>query len=125
MDFSGEWNKDFAELYPSTAKSTSGWFILYANCLVIWSSKLQLQVALSTTEAEYIALSLALHDVIPIMALLEEMRERHFQIICKAPGIYCKAFEENSGALELARLPKFRPCTKHINVCYHHFWERV
>ncbi|KAL7474447.1 hypothetical protein ACHAW6_000421 [Cyclotella cf. meneghiniana] len=95
----------------------SGWFILYANCPVIWGSKLQLQVALSTTEEEYIALSQALRDVIPIMALLQEMRERQFQIICEATHIYCKAFEDNSGALELARLLKLRPHTKHINMC--------
>ena len=124
-DFSGEWNKEFAELDPSTAKSRSGWFILYANCPVIWCSKLQSQVALSTTEAEYIALSQALRDVIPIMALLHEMRERQFHVICEAPRIYCKAFEDNSGALELARLPKLRPRTKHINICYHHFREHV
>ena len=49
VDFSGEWNKDFAELDPSTAKSRSGWFILYANCPVIWCSKLQSQVALFIT----------------------------------------------------------------------------
>jgi hypothetical protein len=34
-------------------------------------------------------------------------------------------FEDNPGALELARLPKLRPRTKHINVCYHHFQEHV
>ena len=62
---------------PSTAKSQSGWIISYANCPVIWCSKLQTQVALSTTEAEYIALSWALHDVIPVMSLLSEMRH-HF-----------------------------------------------
>ncbi|KAL7478267.1 hypothetical protein ACHAW6_004040, partial [Cyclotella cf. meneghiniana] len=84
-DFSGEWNKDFAKLDPSTAKSRSGWFILYADCLVIWCSKLQSQVALSATEEEYIAHSQALCNVIPIMALLKIMRERHFRIICKAP----------------------------------------
>ncbi|KAL7474003.1 hypothetical protein ACHAW6_000506, partial [Cyclotella cf. meneghiniana] len=124
-DFSGEWNQDFAETDPSTAKSRSGWFILYANCPVIWCSKLQSQVALSTTEAEYIALSQALCDVIPVMSLLSEMRERKFNIISEQPRIFCKAFEDNSGALELARLPKLRPRTKHINVCYHHFWEHV
>jgi hypothetical protein len=35
------------------------------------------------------------------------------------------AFEDNSGALELARLPKMRPRTWHINVKYHHFREAV
>ncbi len=39
--------------------------------------------------------------------------------------MYCKAFEDNSGALELARRPKMRSRTKHIAVCYHHFRENV
>ena len=124
-DFSGLWNKEFASVDPSTAKSRSGWIIFYAGCPVSWASKLQSQVALSTTEAEYIAMSQALRDVIPVMNLLQEMRERKFQVICNEPYVYCKVFEDNSGALELARLPKLRPRTKHINVCYHHFREHV
>jgi len=124
-DFSRLWNKEFAPVDPSTAKSRSGWIIFYAGCPVSWASKLQSQVALSTTEAEYIAMSQALCDIIPVMNLLQEMREREFQVICNEPYVYCKVFEDNSGALELARLPKLRPRTKHINVCYHHFREHV
>jgi hypothetical protein len=124
-DFSGNWNKAFAPVDPSTAKSRSGWIIFYAGCPVSWASKLQSQVALSTTEAEYIAMSQSLRDVIPVMNLLQEMRERNYQVICTEPHVYCKVFEDNSGALELARLPKLRPRTKHINVCYHHFREHV
>ena len=101
-DFAGNWNKEFAETDPSTAKSRSGWVVFYAACPIIWASKLQSQVALSTTEAEYIAMSMALRDVIPIMELLEEMQARHFQVICTHPIVYCKVFENNSGALELA-----------------------
>ena len=70
-------------------------------------------------------MSMALRDVIPIMSLVQEMRERHFKVICTEPYVYCKVFEDNSGALELARLPKLRPRTKHINVCYHHFREHI
>jgi hypothetical protein len=124
-DFSGNWNKSNAAHDPSTAKSRSGWIIFYAGCPIIWASKLQSQVALSTTEAEYISLSMSLRDVLPIMFLLDEMRSKNFQVICTAPHVYCKVFEDNSGALELARLPKLRPRTKHINVCYHHFREHV
>ena len=124
-DFSGNWNKEFAAYDPSTAKSRSGWAIFYAKCPIIWASKLQSQVALSTTEAKYIAMSMALRDVIPVMELLEEMRERKHRVICDNPIVYCKVFEDNSGALELARLPKLRPRTKHINTCYHHFREHV
>ena len=124
-DFSGNWNKTFADVDPSTAKSRSGWVVFYAGCPIIWASKLQSQVALSTTEAEYIAMSMALRDVIPIMDLIKEMRERNIPVICTKPYVYCKVFEDNLGALELARLPKLRPCTKHINACYHHFREHV
>jgi hypothetical protein len=67
----------------------------------------------------------ALRDVIPVMNLLQEMREQEFQVICNEPYVYCKVFEDNFGALELARLPKLSPRTKHINVCYHHFHEHV
>ena len=41
------------------------------------------------------------------------------------PNVYCKAFEDNSGAYELARCPKIRPRTKHINQKYHHFRSYV
>jgi len=68
---------------------------------------------------------MALRDVIPIMELLEEVRNYGHKVICNEPIVYCKVFEDNSGALELARLPKLRPRTKHINVCYHHFREHV
>ncbi len=110
---------------PSTAKSRSGWVVFYARCPIIFASRLQSQVALSTTEAEYIALSTALRDVIPIMELFGEMIKRGHKVACNEPVIYCKVFEDNSRALELARLPKLRPRTKHINTCYHHFREHV
>jgi hypothetical protein len=70
-------------------------------------------------------MSQALRDIIPIMGLLQEVREQDFKVLCTEPLVYCKVFEDNSGALELARLPKLRPRTKHINVCYHHFREHV
>ena len=124
-DFSGNWSKTYAMYDPSTAKSRSGWVVFYARCPIIFASRLQSQVALSTTEAEYIALSTALRDVIPIMELFGEMIKRGHKVACNEPVIYCKVFEDNSGALELARLPKLRPRTKHINTCYHHFREHV
>ncbi|KAL7484351.1 hypothetical protein ACHAW6_009989 [Cyclotella cf. meneghiniana] len=59
------------------------------------------------------------------MVLLSNMREINFNIICDSPRIYCNAFEDNSGALELAKLPKLHPRSKHINTCYHHFWKHI
>ena len=107
----------------STAKSRTGYVISFAGCPVIWGSKLQTQIALSTTEAEYIALSQALRDAIPIMNL--EIKSKGFDIYSKTPRVYCNAFEDNNGALELARTPKMRARTKHINLVYHHFRDYV
>jgi hypothetical protein len=56
-DFSGNWNKHLASFDPSTAKSRSDWIVFYAGCLVIWASKLQTQVALSTTEADHVSIT--------------------------------------------------------------------
>ncbi len=60
-NFSGNWNREFAPMDPSTTKSQSRWIIFYAGCPISWASKLQPQIALSTTEAEYIAMLQALH----------------------------------------------------------------
>jgi hypothetical protein len=124
-DFSGNQNKEFTPVDPSTAKSQSRWIIFYAGCPVSWASKLQSQVAQSTTDGKYIARSQALRNVIPIMNLLQEMREQDFKVICTDHYVCCKVFEDNSGTLELAKHPKLHPRTKHIKVCYHHFCEHV
>jgi hypothetical protein len=124
-DFSGNWKPETAHNDPITAKSRSGWIITYANCPITWTSKLQTLTALSTTEAEYIALSSALRDQLPLMDLLKEVVKYGIDLNVKPSRIFCKCFEDNAGALELARLPKLRPRTKHINVCYHHFRDHV
>lgn len=59
------------------------------------------------------------------MDLLKEVSQQGVGVQVPPARIYCKAFEDNAGALELARIPKIRPRTKHINVCYHHFREHV
>jgi hypothetical protein len=123
--FAGNWNQSLVPFDPSMAKSRSGWIVFYAGCPVIWASKLQSQVAMSTTEAEYITMSQSLRDVLPIMFLVNKIKTHGFNVISTIPNIFCKAFEDNSGALELARMPKLRPRTKHINTCYHHFREHV
>jgi hypothetical protein len=124
-DFAGNWYKPTAAEDPSTAKSRTGYVVRYAGCPVIWASKLQTMIALSSCEAEYISLSQALRDTIPMMSLIKEIRDKGFHVYSTEPIVHCQAFEDNSGALEIAKLPKLRPRTKHINVTYHHFREHV
>ena len=59
------------------------------------------------------------------MGLLNEFKEQGILTDEYVPKVYCKAFEDNSGAYELARVPKMRPRTKHINQKYHHFRSYV
>jgi hypothetical protein len=51
---------------PVSVKSQTGYVIMYHGAPLLWASKMQTQIALSTMEAEYIALSQAMHDLIPI-----------------------------------------------------------
>ena len=76
-------------------------------------------------ESEYTGLSYALRETIPIMELLKEMRKHGFEVLDTKPRVHCKVFEDNSGALEMARIHKVRPRTKHINVKLHHFRSHV
>ena len=124
-DYCGLWNEQTAVYDPMTARSRTGYIIRYAGCPVVWFSKLQTETALSTTEAEVIALSTALRDVIYLMQLLTEAKGRGIEGIVTTPVVHCKAFEDNSGAYEIARLPKMRPRTKHLNVKYYHFRDAV
>lgn len=123
--FSGNWNKDTAMNDVMTVKSMSGYIIMYSGCPILWSSKLQTEIALSTTETEYVACSNSLRETIPIMNLMDEMRRRYENGIIAIPIVKCELFEDNSGALEIATVHKMRPRTKHINIKYHHFQEYV
>ena len=122
---------DFASGYtPETSEdpisvfSRTGYVIFYFNCPILQVSKLQTEISLSTVEAEYIALSQAMRDIIPFLSQMEAMN-KIFGDELVPPVIYCKLFEDNNGALELARTPRYLPRTKHIGIKYHHFREHV
>ena len=124
-DFSGNWNIKTAEHNVSTAKSRTCFIILFAGCPIIWASRLQTQISLSTIEAKYVALSQSLREVIPIMNLLTKFKSKGFNVVSTNPSIVCTVFEDNNGAIEIANVPKIRARTKHINLVYHHFCEHV
>ena len=68
-DFAGGWDRTDVD-NAENVLSRTGFVIMYAGCPVYWVSKLQTEIALSTAEAEYIALSSALRDVLPTIMLL-------------------------------------------------------
>ena len=79
-DYAGNWRYENAHVDPMTSKSRSGWIVRFAGAPITWASKMQTITALSTTEAEYIALSTSLREVIPLMGILKEAREHGINI---------------------------------------------
>ena len=124
-DFAGNWIQQDDHIDPMTSKSCSSWIVHFAGAPTTWASKMQTITAMSTTEAEYITLSTSLREVIPMTGMLQEAREHGLQVTYLPPKVHCTVLKDNSSALELARLPKIHPRTKHINQLFHHFREHV
>jgi uncharacterized protein YlbG (UPF0298 family) len=86
---------------------------------------MQTEITHSATEAEYVALSISLKEVESIMHILRELKLISATRNNDIPTVNCAVFEDNIRAIEMARLPKMRPRTKHLNAKYHHFREAV
>ncbi|KAK3038368.1 hypothetical protein RJ639_030268 [Escallonia herrerae] len=77
---------------------------------VSWISKLQKIVALSTTEAEYVAMTEASKEIIWLQRLLTELGYRQ---------VDCKLWTDSQSAIHLAKNSAFHSRTKHIHLRYH------
>ena len=93
---------------------------MYASCPILWISRLQTDIALRTPKGEYIALSQALCDMIPLITLLKEVNAV-FPVHVKTPTFVCKVHKDNQSCITMATSQKFSPRTKHIALKYHHF----
>lgn len=96
-----------------TQKSTTGFLITIGGCLVSWLSKAQPSVTLSSTEAEYVALSMCAQEIKFIKMLLDEIVPGKAEM----PSILR---EDNTGAIFTAQNQQIGTRTKHIDVKYHH-----
>ncbi len=120
-DFAGLWKVE-SESDPVCVKSRTGYILLLGGCPLTWASRLQTEIALSTVEAEYIALSTAMRDLLPGRALLKEIGAKLQLSFCKESVILSKVWEDNTGTIWLAEAANSVTfCTKHIAVKYHFF----
>ena len=119
-DFAGSWSSHSSH-DPLSVHSRTGFCIFYAGCPILWKSKIQSIIALSTTEAEYVALSSALREVIPIIKLLEDLSARGFPVHKTTPKFMCKTFEDNQSCIRIATDHRIRPRSKHFAMRLHHF----
>lgn len=123
-DFAGSWQHRSSS-DPLSTHLRMGYVIMYAGCPIVWASKMQTLIALSTTEAEYIALSSSLREVIGVMNLIKELQSLGFDINGSVPEVKCTVFEDNRSCIEIATNHRTRPRTKHLSIRLHHFRSHV
>jgi hypothetical protein len=139
-DFAGMWGYE-DEQDPSCVKSRTGFVIFIQGCPVVWKSKLQTDVATSTMESEYNALSMSMRDVLPLKDLtkaivislgLEGIGLIDFKATIRDKTHKTTTFnttlhEDNDGCMRLAKMEPGRmtPRSKHYGVKYHWFRTKL
>ena len=122
-DFSGLYGiEDSAD--PISSRSRTGFVFLLGNCPVVWKSSLQSLTALSTVEAEYIALSSAMRELIPLRRLVKEIADV-LDIKVADTNVKSTVFEDSMGCIQVTNAPKMTARTKHINLRYHFFKSHI
>lgn len=98
-------------------RSCTGFVVNMTGAAINWKSHRQDIVALSSTEAEYIALSSCVKDVLWIQQILNEIKENFIE--CTV------IYGDNTSALKIANCEAFRERTKHIDIRHHHIRQQV
>lgn len=106
-DFAGDVN---------TRRSTTGYAFLLHGAAIAWMSKVQPTVAISTTEAEYIAAAAAAREALWLRTLVGELGGgiRPVPLLC-----------DNQGAIKLMHNPAGTARSKHIDIAHHFVRDRV
>ena len=98
-------------------KSTSGYLFQISGAAVSWRSKKQTCVALSTAEAEYMALASAAQEAIWMRQLTSDLKSESTEATV--------IFEDNQSAICMAQNPQFHGRAKHIGIKNHFIREQV
>lgn len=101
---------------PIDRRSFTGSVFVLSGAAISWESRKQRTVALSSTEAEYMAITDASKEALHLISFLKELR---FPDLAKVT-----IFNDNQGAGKLAENPVHHSRSKHIDV-RHHFIRQV
>lgn len=98
-------------------RSYTGYAFFLGNAAVSWKSRKQRTVALSTTEAEYMALADASKEATYLRRFLHEVLGK------RQPTT--TIYNDNQGAGMLCKNPIFHNRTKHVDIRHHFVRERI
>lgn len=99
-------------------RSTSGYVFLLGNSAISWCSKRQQTVSLSTTESEYIAITLACQELLWLKGLLKDIDNSYVETPIKL-------FSDNQSAIKLVYSNNYHARSKHIDTKYNFVKENV
>lgn len=99
-------------------KSYTGYCFIYSNCIVSHESRKQQTVALSSTEAEYMAACEATKEAIHLRNLLHELTNRQ-------NNVPVTIYTDSQSAQKLTENSVYHRRTKHIDVKFHFIREAV
>ena len=94
-------------------KSTSGYVFIQAGAAISWKSSKQTCVALSTAEAEYVALSAAIQEALWLQQLMSDVLNKHIEEMT--------VHEDNQSTISLTKNQHSHGRTKHVDIKYHLF----
>jgi transposase InsO family protein len=107
------WGEDL-----DTRRSQSGYAFVYGGASIAWSTKLQTTVALSSTEAEYLALSSATREALFLRNVFSEL--------CPADiPSSLPLYEDNQSTIKQALNLQSSARTKHIDVRHHFLKQHI
>jgi ribosomal protein L12E/L44/L45/RPP1/RPP2 len=107
-----DWAGDLEE-----RKSTTGYLVMINKCVVSWMSKKQNTVALSTAEAEYMAISAAVQEIKWVRQLLDELSFTQSE-----PSLL---LSDNQAAIAISENDVHHNRTKHIDIRHHFVREQI
>ena len=97
-----------------------------SNFPLLWVSKLQTYISLSTLHSEYVELSHSVRYLLPLKILIKEVIENLGINSEKLMFVSrLKVYEENNGARVVAKGPSMNPASNHIDVKYYWFRQYV
>jgi len=106
-----------------TRRSTTGLTFIFGGAAVSWGSKLQKTVALSTMEAEYIALCEANKEAVWLNKLVQSVASQELRTAISGGPINIKV--DNSGCFDFSKNSVEHKRMKHINIRYHFVREVI
>ena len=107
-------------LYIDDIKSTSGFVFLLSKGAIFWQASKQKVVALSTTEAEYVACCEASKEAVALWRVYEDLIRISENGSPPSPLPATMILVDNQGAQKLIQNPRFDKRTKHIELKYHY-----